>query len=373
MSDPTLARWEHYLLLRDVRLREFWTEHLCRSRRAVLVILGRGFDPRMGLGLKMLLDGGGEGRRDVLGFNFREGPMSASLNHQALVTSNWSDIEASVGSRGTIFCHEIEFWSAEGRRISSQSAREVFSSVERLLPYTDVVVDISAMPRGVYFPLIARILYLLDHSPSQTTSRINLHLLVAEDPEYDASIHREGIDENAEFMASFSGGFDEEGTPTPKVWMPVLGEGRSTQFDRIQDRVKPEEVCPVLPSPSRNPRRADNIVMEYQRPLFDELHLNGQSFLYASEGNPFEVYRRLRDAVLRYGDVFSILGGCRVAMSPLSSKLMSLGALLAAYELKQLDYRIGIAHVDSQGYRIGNTVPQIEIFGLWLTGECDAD
>ena len=371
MGDATPARWEYYLLLRDARLREFWVEHLCHSRRAVLVILGRGFDPRMGLGLKMLLEGGGEGPRDVLGLDFHEGQMSAPLNQQRLVTSNWEDIKASVGSRGTIVCQALKFWSAEGRRISSQSARSVFDSAKRLSPYTDVVVDISAMPRDVYFPLIARILHLLDHSPSRATSRINLHLLVAEDPGYDASIHREGIDENAEFMASFGGGFDEEGAPTPKVWMPVLGEGKCTQFDRIQDMVKPDEVCPVLPSPSRNPRRADDIVMEYQRSLFDELHLDGRSFLYASERNPFEVYRRLRSAVLRYGDVLSILGGCRVAISPLSSKLMSLGALLAAYELKRLDCRVGIAHVGSQGYQIDNTVPKAELFGLWLTGECD--
>ena len=104
-----------------------------------------------------------------------------------------------------------------------------------------------------------------------------------------------------------------------------------------------------LPSPSRNPRRSDDIVIEYQRPLFDELHLDGRNFLYASERNPFEVYRRLRGAVLRYGDVFRILGGCRVAISPLSSKLMSIGALLTAYELKPLDYRVGIAHVRQSG------------------------
>jgi hypothetical protein len=373
MSDGPSARWEYYLLLREEQLRDFWVEHLRRSRRAVLVILGRGFDPRMGLGLKTLLEAGGDGPRDVLGLDFREGPMSASLNHQELVTRNWAEVEAAVGSRGTLSLQALEFWSPEGRRISSQSARDLFDSDERFSQYTDVVVDISSMPRGVYFPLIARILYLLDHSPSRAASRTNLHVLVAEDPGYDAGIHEEGIDEKAEFMASFGGGFDEEGTPTPKVWMPLLGEGRRTQFDRIQDRVKPDEICPVLPSPSRNPRRSDDIVIEYQQPLFDELHLDGRNFLYASERNPFEVYRRLRGAVLRYGDVFRILGGCRVAISPLSSKLMSIGALLTAYELKQLDYRVGIAHVDSQGYRIEGTTPKAELFGLWLTGECDAN
>ena len=235
MSDEPQARWGYYLLLRENRLKEFWVEHLRRSRRAVLLVLGRGFDPRMGLGLKMLLEAGGEGPRDVLGLDFREGPMSPSLNHHELVTRNWAEVEAAVAGKGTLTLQALEFWSAEGRRISSQSARDLFDSDERFSHYTDVVVDISSMPRGVYFPLIARILYLLDHSASRAVSRTNLHVLVAEDPGYEASILEEGIDEKAEFMASFGGGFDEEGTPTPKVWMPMLGEGKRTQFDRIQD------------------------------------------------------------------------------------------------------------------------------------------
>ena len=282
-------------------------------------------------------------------------------------------MEALVGNRGTVTLQPLEFWSAEGRRISSQSARDLFGSDEQLTAYTDVVVDVSAMLRSVYFPLLARILYLLDHRLSRQTAPINLHVLVAEDPGYDSSIRKEGIDEKAEFLASFGGGFDEEGTPTPKVWIPMLGEGKRTEFDRIQDRVKPDEICPMLPSPARNPRRADDIVIEYQIPLFDELHFDARNFLYASEHNPYEVYRQLRRTVLRYVKVFTILGGCRVAISPLSSKLMSLGALLAAYELKDLDYHVGIAYVEGQGYTIESTVQRPELFGVWLAGECDAE
>lgn len=372
MNEEPRARWEYYVLLQEERLREFWIEHLGQRRRSVLMVLGRGFDPRMTLGLRTLLEAGGEGPRDVLGLDFREGEKSPSLDHHEWVTRNWADVEALARDRGTIGTQPLEFWSAEGRRISSQSARDLFTSDERFAHYTDVVVDISAMPRSVYFPLIARILYLLDHRPSRRTAPINLHIVVAEDPGYDSSIREEGIDEKAEFLASFGGGFDEEGTATPKVWIPMLGEGRRTQFDRIQDRVKPDEICPVLPSPARNPRRADDIVIEYQRPLFDEGHLDARNFLYASEQNPFEVYRRLRLAVLRYGEVFRILGGCRVAISPMSSKLMSLGALLAAYELKDFDYRVGIVYVEGQGYVMESTVPKAELFGLWLAGECDA-
>jgi hypothetical protein len=286
-----------------------------------------------------------------------------------LVVKNWSLVESSLGSRGTSSVKTIEFWSNEGRRISSQSARDLFGSIEDFAAYTDVVVDVSAMPRAVYFPLIARILFLSDRDHKRKT-RLNVHVVVAEDPVLDFKIQEEGIDEKADFMASFGGGFDEESTPTPKVWIPMLGERQTTQFDRIQDRVKPDEVCPVLPSPSRNPRRPDDIVIEYQRLLFDELRLDPRNFLYVSEQNPFEVYRRLRSAIVHYSKVLGILGGCRVALSPLSSKLMSLGALLVAYELKEFNAGVGIAHIESQGYSLSDSVVNAEIVGLWLAGEC---
>ena len=369
MNSGGTARWEHYVLLRGARLSGFWAEQVARDDCDVLFVMGRGFDPRMTMGLTTVLAAGGSGVRDVVGLELLEGPMSASLNHQDAVEQNWKEVVEVVGERGSASVEELQFWSEEGRRVSSQSARDLFGAAERFVSYSDVIIDVSSMPRGVYFPLIARVLYLLDHK--EGGRRTNLHVFVAEDAEYDATIHEEGIDEKAEFVSSFGGGFDEEGTPTPKVWMPMLGEGKRVQFDRIQDRVKPDEICPVLPSPARNPRRADDLVLEYQRQLFDELHLDGRSFLHVSELNPFEVYRRLRGAVLRYSDVFGILGGCRVAISPMSSKLMSLGALLAAYELKARGHRVGVAHVDAQGYRLQGSVVRAELCGLWLCGECD--
>lgn len=372
MSSPGL-RWEHYLLLRGKAHQEFWDQHLQAAKRSVLFVVGRGFDPRLRLGLDVVLAAGGEGRRDVLGLDFREGAQSPTMDHKERADLNWKEVQERVGSRGSVSVRSVEFWSPEGRRISSQSARDLFDSDAAFVEYTDLVVDISSMPRSVYFPLIARILYLLDHRSTQESSPINLHVLVAENPELDAKIQKLGIDEKAEFMASFSGGFDEEAIQTPKVWLPMLGEKRTTQFERIHDRVKPSEICPILPSPSRDPRRADSIVIEHHSTLFDQHHLDGRNFLYVSEQNPFEVYRQVMGAVKRYREVFGLLGGCRVAISPLSSKLMSLGALLVAYEMKDVGDGVGIAHIESQGYALeGTPGGESELFGLWLAGECDA-
>jgi hypothetical protein len=372
MTQPLAPRWQHYVLLRGERLRAFWASHLGQCERNVLFVLGRGFDPRMCMGLQLVLGAGGSGRRDVFALDFREGAASPSLVHQDLVEANWAALQGLVQGRGQITTRPLEFWSEEGRRASSQNARALFVSFDCFVGYTDVVVDVSAMPRSVFFPLLARILNLLDSARAVQSPPVNLHVLVADDPALDAGIREEGIDQMAEFMASFMGGFDVEATQTPKVWIPLLGEHRTTQFDRIRDLVKPDEVCPVLPSPSRNPRRGDDILVEYQRVLFDELRVDPAEFLYASEQNPFEVYRQLRGAVVRYEEVFRLLGGCRVALSAMSSKLMSLGALLVAYELKQLGYNIGVAHIECQGYTMSAAVSAAELFGLWVAGECDA-
>jgi hypothetical protein len=366
-------RWGSYVLLRQDDLPRFWATHLQERERAVLTIIGRGFDPRMCLGLGVVLGANGPGRRDVVAIEYKEGPASPSLLHQGQVNANWLELQRLLGNRGALTLMSLEFLSSDGRRITSQNSRDLFQNPALFSAYTDIVVDISAMPRSVFFPILARILYFLDADASLKTSPPkNLHVLVAEDPDLDVQIMEEGIEQNAEFMASFGGGFDEEGTQTPKIWIPLLGEHRRTQFERIYDLVKPDEVCPVLPSPSRNPRRSDNIVIEYRQLLFDELTLDPRDILYASELNPFEVYRQIRSTVRHYEAVFNLLAGCKVAISALSSKLMSLGALLVAYELKNLKHNIGVAHIECQGYVLPNQAPSPEVVGMWLTGECYA-
>jgi len=36
----------------------------------------------------------------------------------------------------------------------------------------------------------------------------------------------------------------------------------------------PDEICPVLPFPALNPRRGDNLVLEYRDLLFDRLRID---------------------------------------------------------------------------------------------------
>ena len=363
-------RWQNYVLERGGGLAQFWQGHLGDGERRILFVMGCGFDPRMCMGLELLLASGGKGDRDVLLIEYHEGDDSPSRQHDDLGTANHERLEAALSGRGTVRRHQIQCITDQGLRVGSRQVQRIFDQRQPLEGYSDVVVDISALPRGLYFTLLARLLYHVDNWGDGRPP--NIHVLVAEDPDLDARIQDVGIDETAEFLPGFSAAFSREATTYPTVWLPLLGEKRQPQVERLYDLIKPDEVAPVLPSPSRMPRRGDALLMEYRDFLFDQLRIDPRNILYVSEQNPFEVYRQVRRSVLYFREVLGLLGGCRFALSALSSKLMSLGALLVAYELKTAGYDIGVAHIDCQGYRIASPETHPEVVGFWLSGECYA-
>ncbi len=350
----------------------FWADMLKEKERNLLFILGLGFDPRMCCGLKAILDVGGNGKRQCVLIEYDEGDASPSRNYSAQIDANRNQLDGIMKERGDIVPKKLSMWSEDGRRIGSRRASEIIDA-KMLNSFTDIVIDISSMPRGIYFPIITKVLYCLDNTDGYSSP--NLHVLISEDTQLDEIIQEEGIDENATYMHGFSSDLEREATAgVPTIWIPVLGGGKEAQLVRIYDHIKPDEICPVFPSPSRNPRRADNLILEYRELLFDRLRVEAQNIIYASERNSFEAYRQIYRAITRYKDALKVLGGCKIVVSAVSSKLLSIGALLAAYEAKKTGYMIGISHVESFGYRMTNNIQydpnSVELFSLWLSGEC---
>jgi hypothetical protein len=207
-------------------------------------------------------------------------------------------------------------------------------------------------------------------------SLINLHVITASNPILDSMINEVGPDEDAHYIPRFSGKMELEAQEEiPKVWIPILGESKYHQLRRIYDHVSPEEVTPMLPFPAKNPRRGDDLVEEYHTLLFDEWRVQPQDIVYASERNPFQVYRSIMKTVNLYSKALNPLDGCRTAVSTLSSKLLSIGALLSAYDSKTKDngLDIAIAHIESQGYNIDVDLSESgssTLCSLWLAGQC---
>lgn len=368
-------RWEHYLIHQNAVLEEFWKGHLAERDRNVLFVLGLGFDPRMCSGLRAVLNAGGGGDRECLLIEYDEGSSSPSREHMDLVEKNRQLVSKILHNRGTLKSYSLQMWSSDKRRIGARAATNLFRDFSDLQDYSDIIVDIGALPRGIYFSMIAKLLYLMDSfTGNGYRPSTNLHVIVAEDVSLDSRIHEEGVDENASYLHGFSSDLELEASANiPKVWIPVLGEGKEAQLIRIYDHVKPDEICPILPSPSLDPRRGDTLIIEYMELLFDKFRVEPRNILYATEKNPFEVYRQIYRTSVHYNDALDAVGGCRVVVSAVSSKLLSIGALLAAYELKHMGYRIGISNVEPHGYRMENpgySAHQEELFSLWLAGEC---
>ena len=375
-------RWHDYVLERGDGLAQLWVDHFSQGESQPLFVMAKSFDPRSCTALEQLLSTGALTKVDVRVLHYNSGDEQiVDKDLVARAADNFSKIEELCSSVGTIESVELRTDSEGQRRNTSASAKDVFQTCSDIESYSDIIVDISGMPRSVFFPLIARLLALVDALPDGDAGTKNLFVVVSEDPNVDAAIRHEGVDSFAELLPFFRGTSERaSGIDLPTVWLPILGENRTVQLEVIENEINSKhlEIWPILPSPSRDPRRGDNLFIEYQKYLLDNHRIDPRSFIHASEDNPFEVYRQLYRATEECRSTLSPLGGadgagCHVVYSALSSKLMSLGTLLAAYDLKTRETNkidVGIAHVGCNNYHLEECVPDTEVFGLWLTGRC---
>jgi len=213
-------------------------------------------------------------------------------------------------------------------------------------------------------------------------SGVNFQLLVAEDPVLDAQIRSEDPSNDLVLIPGFASALQVESLRDwPLVWFPILGENRASQLEKVMKAAIPDsaEICPVLPHPSRNPRRADQLLVQHKGPLFDTRQTPTANILYVSESNPFEVYRQLFSAMTRYRQSMEVMGGCRLVVTPLSSKLITLGAGLACFEMRpegiEASYAVAIPYAEPTRYVVSSDhlrQSRPEISSLLLTGQAYA-
>ncbi|MFT3795226.1 hypothetical protein [Flavobacterium sp.] len=370
-------RWNPYVLLQNQSVDEMWSTHFSDIQRKILFVFGQGFDVRMNLALKNLISICPNLNIEFWLIKYDEGKDSASHVYQDLIDENIEELSELLSGK-RIVTKEIKLWSSKGkkkRRIGDREAANLISEYSEISSYTDIIVDISALPRGVYFSLIGKLLSLIDKFANGS---INLLVSVAEHAEIDNQIQESATDEDINYLHGFGGEIELTGElDKPLIWFPILGENKISHvrkaFGKITEaKSRIFEICPTFPFPSRNPRRSDEILIEYHELLFDELAIEPQNIMYVSERNPFEAYIQLSNAVQNYKTSLQVINGCKAALSTFSSKLLSLGTLLAAYEDRD---NIGVLNVDSQGYniidknKVRNLKTESELFVIWLTGD----
>jgi len=252
---------------------------------------------------------------------------------------------------------------------------------------TDIVLDVSSLPRVAYLALMTAVLQKLIPNRSGpyalAAEGVNFQVIVAEDARLDSLIRSEDPSNDLILIPGFSSVLQLESVQDwPMVWFPILGENRVAQLEKVMSLAPipaSAEICPVVPHPSRNPRRADELLIEYRVPLFASRSTPTTNILFAHESHPFESYRQLLGAMSRYRDSMGIIGGCRLVVTPLASKLITLGAGLACFEMRpdQMDQNYGVAIPYAEPTRylaasadLRSAAP--EIAALLLTGEAYA-
>lgn len=158
------------------------------------------------------------------------------------------------------------------------------------------------------------------------------------------------------------------------ISIPLIGEGKVNALRKIITEFQADDVCPVLPFPSKNPRRSDNLLLEYNEIFRDILELEPQKIAYAHEQNPFELYNILNQLILNYkASLLPLNKKICFGISILTSKLLSLGALLTALEHRD---EVAIFNVSAEDYKINMKTEEFirlndksEPFLMWIMGD----
>ena len=210
-------------------------------------------------------------------------------------------------------------------------------------------------------------------------NKANFQVLVGEDAALDSHIQSEDPSNDLVLIPGYSSALQVEGMQEwPLAWFPVLGENRTAQLQKVMSIIPDQaEIYPVLPHPSKDLRRGDKLLLEYRTVLFDSRETPLTNVIYAHEAHPFEAYRQLLGAMSRYKQSMAVVGGCRLVVTPLASKLITIGAALACFEMKvgaegANNFSVAIPYAEPRRYvaltgRLTQSTP--EISALYLTGD----
>ena len=333
------------------------SSYFANGDRRVLLIAGGGFDPRATNIAKLLKNYCSPLADGIFIKEERPGPDPELL---ARAAKNLQELKPCVAKAIVI---EVDVFARDGAVIGGRTLLHKLELL-RLDEYTDIVVDMSALSVGISFPLVRYALEFAD------TRDKNLHLFVCDLPSLDHSIVPQLAD-----RATVVHGFRRVNAfysdlPGAKLWLPQLAPGANQALQRIFDEVQPNDTCPIVPFPARDPKLVDRLYAEYMVEIESTWSVDADSFIYADEGDPLGLYRsiiRLNDELQQ---AFQALGGSLLIISPTGSKLLAIGALMAA-----LDRDLPVYYIEARAYditwNVSSLVEQSDapVRHVWLSGD----
>jgi hypothetical protein len=349
-------RWDPCISHRGAEVDGFVAEYFGSPDRQVLLIAGAGFDPRSTAVATRLAAAGAPLRALFLQEN-RPNPAPALVQR---ATANAGTLLGAIAIREMI---SVDIFGADGAVTGGRNAIAMLSR-RNFEGMTDLVIDISALSVGTSFPIIRYFVERVERARSPP----NIHVFVAHDPDLDADI-RSIPSDSPGHVHGFKGRSTLDGSAAAaKLWLPQLAAGRGTALGRLFDFIVPHDTCPILPFPASNPRLADALAEEYLVELENTWAVDTRNIVYADEADPLDLYR----TILRLDDlrkpVFAGAGGSLLVLSPLGSKVMALGALMAA-----LERDLPVAHLEPISYDLGAAAPAAiaapNLVHIWLEGD----
>lgn len=316
--------------------------------RKKLIFVGRGFDPRMTVGVETLFQA--DTNSMVLLVNYTEKQAVHDPVFAAQRDCNIRNLQLVCGNHLDEIC--IEIWSQEfGATVVHEKVRKVITS-ELIQAYDEIIVDISAMPRIVSFNLIKHLIVL---KRRKENAEKKISILVCENSSLDDSIKSIIATESAQFLQglnAFTMGMEGISTNI-RVWIPVLGLNEETALQKIAAFLQPDETCPVLPFPSANIRREEEIIRRHGIELFNALEVEKRNIIYVPENQPIIMYQKLCNTVNFYESALNPPGGeveINYVFSSQGSKIMDIGVLMAIIDLIRNNLTVGMAVIETEGY-----------------------
>ena len=351
--EPT---WDPNFMIPPADFPAFCSNHLATGETKVLYVGAVGFDPRTCTGCATLIEERGGQNLDAILVEIDEGQTSPSLQHDGLTERNRERFDDLLSDADSVIEETIEIWKGQGlsrRRANPRTAQQILPSQRELYEYDAIIFDISAMPKSIMFSILGKAITISKQERVEGRGQPELFALVSEHPTLDIDIEPVGPEDSATYIQGFGISLEQEAAiQDPTIWIPVLGEKRAEPLRVAYETIEPREVLPVLPSPSQDPRRADNLLNEYHELLFDEWLVEPTNFIYASESNPFDLYRQILRVGSHYREALKPVGECKFAVTVTSSKLLSIGAMLGVLDLRWHDFSTGLAQVRYDGYRL---------------------
>ena len=352
------ARWDRCIYHQGRHTEEFLKLYLSEPHRHALLIAGAGFDPRS-TAVAGQLSQSGTGRTH--GYFLREERPRPEAALLARADQN-EELLLRLLPGSTV--KRLEVFSADNAVVGGRTAVGLVNAIS-LEGFTDVFVDFSALSIGVAFPIVRLLLTRVQQAA------VNLHILVANAPGTDSAVGST-VTDVADAVHGFKGGWGlEDNSRAAVLWMPQLAWGKRPVLERIRKRIEPHAFCPILPFPAVNPRQPDLLLEHYREEFENTWQVDARDVVYASERGPLDLYR----TILRMDDsrrrVFADIGGSQIILSPVGSKALAIGALMAALErnftimyVEALAYSADFAKLDAA---LDSQPP--ELIHVWLHGE----